>query len=138
MSMVDYTAMIDDIENAPEPTCLESGTEAQLRIISVNTGVSDKNDCGWFAPVFEVLDNPLVKEFNTFFWELEKDKLTDKQYQRGLSDLSKFVKAFNIDLSRPIDWGEDLIGKTGWAILGVKKDDEYGDKNTIRKFVVGA
>jgi hypothetical protein len=41
----------------------------------------------------------------------------------------------NIDYSRPFDWEDDLVGLEGWIILGVKKSDEYGDQNTVKKYV---
>ena len=137
-SMMDLTDLQDEIENAEEPTIAETGEEHHLRIISVGTGTS-KSDEGkdrkWFSPVFEVIGAPMVKEFNTFFWQPDKENLTAKQYERALYSIQVFAASFDIDLSRPIDFNDDLPGKVGWAILGSKKDDEYGEKNTIRKFV---
>lgn len=132
----DYSDLADDIENSQEPTVLEAGSEVKVRIIDVNTGVSDKNGCHWVMPVFDVPDQPLIKEFNYFMWELEKDKLKPKQYERGLNHFKNFAKAFGLDYSRPFEW-EDLIDLEGWVIVGVKKDEEYGDKNTVKKFQTG-
>ena len=135
MSLLDLTGIIDEINDAEEPTYLEKGTEANLRIVSVRTGTSDKNGCDWFSPMYEVMDHPLAMEFNSFLWAPDKDKLTPKQYARALYDIKVFAKAFGIDLSKPIDYEDDLPGNTGWAILGVQKDEEYGDRNTIGKFI---
>ena len=134
-SMMDLTDIQEEIEDAEEPTVAETGEEHHLQIISCGSGTSDKNDCDWFSPVFEVIDKPMVKEFNTFFWVPDKDKLTEKQYKRALYSIQVFSAAFGIDLSQAIDFDDDLPGKKGWAILGSKKDDEYGEKNTIRSFV---
>jgi hypothetical protein len=135
-SLVDYTDIADDVENAPEPQVMEKGTEVKARIISVRTGTSDKNDCNWFMPTFDIPNDPMVKEFNDFFWELDKEHLSDKDYQRALYKFKTFVKAFGLDLSKPIDWIEDLPALEGWLIVGAKKDDEYGEQNTVRKYIM--
>ena len=136
MSLTDYSDLEQEIKDAPEPKILPVGSEVKARIISVRSGTSDKNDCVWYQPVFDVPDDPLVIEFNSFFWELDRDKLTDKQFTRGLSEFQKFATCFDIDYSRPFSWEDDLIGKEGWVILGVKKDDTYGDGNTVKKFII--
>lgn len=135
MSLLDLTSIIDEIEDAQEPTVAAKGSEQKLRIISVSGGLAGKNDCEYFSPTFEVVDAPLVKGFNQFFWVPDKGKLDPKQYARALWDISVFAKAFNIDLARPLDYEDDLPGLTGWAILGIKKSEEYGEQNNIRKFI---
>jgi len=136
MSLVDYSSLESEIENAQEPKVLPVGSEVKARIISVKSGVSEKNDCKWYAPLFDVPDDPMVVEFNTFFWELDKDKLDPKAFARTLNDFKSFAKCFGIDYSRPFSWEDDLLGLEGWVIVGTKKDD-YGEKNTIKKYVVG-
>ena len=101
-------------------------------------GISDKNDAQWYMPVLDVPDNPLAMEFNDFFWDLaDRAKLDEKSQQRSLRKFKMFAQAFGIDYSKPFSWTDDLVGLTGWVILGVKKDDEYGDKNTVSKYVAG-
>ena len=138
MSMLDLTKKADEIMDAQDPTVAESGTEHKLRIISVREGFAGQNDCPYISPVFECMDNPLVKEFSSFLWVPDETKLTEKQYARSLSEFKNFCKAFDIDLSKPLDCEDDLPGHEGWAILGIKKDDEYGEQNTIRKFQIGS
>jgi len=140
MSLLDLTGMIDEIEDAPEPTVADSGTEHKLRIISCRGGEAhSKNsgrDCEYISPVFEVPDAPLVKEFSTFLWIPEKKKLTEKDYARALSDFRIFIKCFGIDISQAFEYQDHLPGHVGWAILGIKDNDEYGEQNTIRKFIL--
>ena len=136
MGLTDYSDMESEIADAKEPTVLPRGSEVLVRIIGVNSGVSDKNDCQWYQPLYEVPDDPMVVEFNDFMWELDKEKLTDKQYARSLRQFQEFAACFSLDYSRPFSWEDDLIGLTGWLIVGVKKDDEYGDKNTRSKYMV--
>jgi len=138
MALTDYSDLEKEIQDAPEPTILNRGAEVKARIISINEGISDKNDAQWYMPTFDVPAQPLVIEFNDFFWDLkEKEKIGDKQYQRLLTKFRKFATAFSLNYSKPFDWIDDLIGLEGWVILGVKKDEEYGDKNNISKYVIG-
>ena len=136
MSMLDLTGIMDDIEGAEEPTIAEPGEEYKLRIISVRGGIAGKTECEYFSPVYEVVDAPMVKEFSDFFWVPDREKLSEKQYARACYALKVFASAFEIDLTRPIDYEDDLPGCEGWAILGSKKDEQYGDQNTVRKYIV--
>jgi hypothetical protein len=141
MSLVDYSSLEDEIKNAPEPRTLPDNTQIEVRIIAVNSGTSEKNsNCIYHSPVFDVPSDPMVKDFNTFFWDLVDAKLKNidpKQQQRNLYSFKEFAEAFKVDLSKPFSWEDNLIGRTGFAILGIKKDPQYGDKNTIKKFVHG-
>jgi hypothetical protein len=136
MSMLDLTGILDDIEGAEEPTIAEKDTEHKLRIVSVRGGEAGSNGCEYFSPVFEVMNAPMVKEFSTFLWVPTRDKMSEKQYARSCYELKMFADAFEIDLSRPIDYEDDLPGREGWAILGIKKSDEYGEQNTIKKYII--
>lgn len=137
MTLTDYSNIEQEIANAEQPKALPAGSEVKARIIDVRTGISDKNDCRWYSVVFDVADDPLVMEFNSFFWELDREKLSAKQFGRGLFEFQQFAKCFDIDYSRPFSWEDDLIGKEGWVILGLKKSNEYGEQNTVKKYVVG-
>ena len=137
MALTDYSDLEQQIKDAPEPKVLPAGSEVKARIINVRSGISDKNDARWYSPVFDVPDDPMVVEFNAFFWELaDRDKLTPKETQRGIYQFGRFAECFGIDYSRPFSWEDDLNGLEGWVILGLKKSEEYGDQNIIKKFVV--
>ncbi len=138
MSLTDYSSLEKEISNAPEPMTLPRGTEVKARIIAVRSGISDKNDAQWYQPVFDIPDEPLAKEFNDFFWDLSDcDKLEEKSALSAMRKFRNFAKAFDLDYSKPFDWEDDLIGLEGWVILGVKKSDEYGDQNTVSKYLAG-
>lgn len=136
MGLSDYSDLEKEIKDAPEPKVLPRGTEVTARIIRVQDGV-DKNDNEYHMVYFDVPDDPMVVEFNIFMYELDREGLNEKQYARALSSFQKFAAAFDIDYSRPFSWEDDLPGKTGDMILGYKKDEEYGDKNTVKQFVAG-
>jgi hypothetical protein len=133
--LTDYSDIEQEIKDAPEPKVLPAGTEVKARIVSTNSGVSDTNDCTWHNVTFDVPEDPMVVEFRSFFWELDREHLTEKQFARSLNDFQKFAECFGLDYSKPFSWEDDLPGMEGWVILGYKKDDEYGDKNTVKKYV---
>ena len=138
MSLTDYSDLEKEIDDAPEPKILPRGSEVLARIIAVNEGVSDKNGAQWYMPIFDVPDDPMVIEFNDFMWDLaDRDKLDPKAAQRAVYKFQRFAQAMGLDYSRPFNWTDDLVGLEGWVILGIKKDDEYGDKNNVSKYVTG-
>ena len=135
--LTDYSDLEKEIDEAPEPITLPKGSEVKARIILVRSGISEKNGAAWYTPVFDVPKNPLVKEFNAFFWDLaDRSKLEEKQAQGALRDFKNFAQAFGIDYSKPFSWEDDLIGKEGWLIVGAKTSDEYGTQNTVSKYLV--
>lgn len=138
MTLTDYSDLEKEIQDAPEMKLLPKGSEVQARIIAIRDGISDKNGAQWYMPVFDVPSEPLCLEFSDFFWDLaDRDKLNAKAAARALRKFKVFAEAFGIDYSRPFSWEDDLVGLTGWVILGVRKDDEYGDSNTVSKYVAG-
>ena len=138
MSLTDYSDLEKEIEGAPEPKILPRGSEVKARIINVREGISDKNGAQWYMPTYDVPDDPMVIEFNDFFWDLaDRDKLDPKSAQRALYKFQKFATAMGLDYSCPFSWMDDLPGLEGWMILGVRKSDEYGDQNTVSKYVAG-
>ena len=138
MSMSDYSDLEQEIKDAPEPQILPAGSEVKMRIITVNSGISEKNDAKWYSVVFDVPSEVLCPSFSDFFWELgDRDKIDPKQFQSALRQFRTFAEAFNIDYSRPFSWEDDLPGLEGWAILKVVKDKsgEYPDKNGVSKYI---
>jgi hypothetical protein len=136
MSFMDFSTVEKEIKDAPKPHILDKGAEVEVRIIGVNEGVSERNNCRWFMPRFDVPRDPMANEFNTFFWNpLDNNKLDEKQKQKNNYNLQQFFACFGVtDLSKFSF--DDLTGKKGWAILGVQKDEEYGDKNYISKYII--
>lgn len=143
MSLTDYSALEEEIKNAPEQEILPTNSEVKLRIVKVDSGIIEdeaKSSYGaeWHSITFDVPAEINCPMFNTFMWDLaSKDKIDPKQFQQALRNFRDFAEAFNIDYSRPFDW-EDLAGLEGWAVLKIVKDKtgEYPDKNGIKKFIV--
>lgn len=135
MALSDYTDLEKEISEAPAPKVLARGTEVKARVIGIREGISDKNDCQWRQVIFDVPDDPMVTEFNDFMWELDKEKLDAKQYQRSLYQFQQFAAAFGLDYSRPFDWEGDVVGLEGWLIVGLRTSDDFGEQNTVKKYI---
>jgi len=142
--LTDYSSMEKEINNVPEPTVLRKGTEVRARIIGVRTGVVEKEGSdycgiGYFSVSFDAPDEPLAKEFSDFFWDLaDREKISNISEKAALGAMRQFrnfAEAFGLDYSRPFDLEDDLPGKTGWLIVGIKHSDEYGDQNTVQKYL---
>ena len=138
MSLIDYSDMEQEINDAQEPTVLPKGTEVKVRIIQVRQETSEKSGNDYLMPLYEVLGDgmEMVKEVSDFLWVLDKENLSAKDYARALDQFKKFAKCFGIDLSRPFDPEEDLVGLEGWIIVGLRKSDEYGEQNNVSKYIL--
>lgn len=121
-----------DTSGAQEPVAVESG-EHQLRVIS-GVVAKDKNNHPYFQPRFDVPAEPRAKDFTDFI-RLPHSEMDEKALNRAKWRLESFKKCFGIEGSR-IDLEQDLPGKMGWAILGVREDPEFGEQNTVRKYIL--
>ena len=129
MSLLDI-----DTTGAQEPKVIPAGSECKVRIIDVRHD-TDKNGNPYLMPRFDIVDEPLAKDF-TDFMGLSYDGQSEKEKERADWKVKTFLASF--DLPDPYKGApEDMQGHTGWAILGVKTDDTYGEQNTVRKYVTG-
>jgi hypothetical protein len=122
------------LEDAPEPKVIDAGKEAKLRIMEVRRD-TDKNDKEYLMPRFEVVGEPTAMDFTDFMYIPDPGWMDEKQLVRNKDKLRKFLSAFGVDLTSTIDLTSDLDGKEGWATLGVRSSDEFGDQNSIRKYL---
>jgi len=121
-----------DVSDAEEPKVVPANEEYKLRILDA-TSANDKNDEPFLLPRFEVVDEPLSKDF-TKFLRLPHDDLNEKQLARAQWGLKLFLTAFELPTKGKVD-PEDMKGKTGWAILGIEENEQYGEQNYVKKFI---
>jgi len=134
--MDENTILEYDLNDTVEPTVLPADTEAELRIVNVRID-NDKNGYPYMMPFFEVANDPYAKEFSHFL-RLPHDEQDAKQLNNTKRRLKIFYDAFGIDYSRGVNPSEDLPGKTGWAILGMRESDFSGEEeNYVKRFVAG-
>jgi len=123
-----------DLNDAKEPAVVPANEEYKLKIVGCKSN-TDKNGNPYILPTFEIPDVPNAKEF-TKFLRLPHKGLNAKQLNNCKWQLKCFFSAFKVDYSKKINVENDLNGRTGWAILGIENDEEYGDKNYVKKFIV--
>jgi len=122
-----------NLSDAQEPKVVDANEEYNLRIIDCT---KDKNKKGndYLLPRFEVVDEPLAKDFTKYIG-LPHDEETEKQQNRTKWNLRTFFECFGVDHSRPVDPEDDLVGQTGWAILGVEDNEAFGEQNYVKRFI---
>lgn len=134
---------LDDIdyENSQEPTAVPADQEYKLRIVDVKTDLStptglptDKNGNYYLLPRFEIIDEPLAKEFTRFIG-LPHEGMDEKKKNSTGYALKTFLAAFDLD-SRSISDPTDMVGAEGWAILGLEETEQYGEQNYVKKFII--
>jgi len=125
-----------DLDDVHEETIIPAGTEAKLRIVSFLKD-KNKNNEDYIMPFYEVLDDPYCKEFGDYM-ALPNDSMSPKEQNRSKLRIKTFKDTFDISFSGTLDIKNDIIGKEGWAILGVGKDQDGNEINRIRRYVSGA
>ena len=124
-----------NVNEAHELEVVEPNQEYKLRIVDVRVG-TDKNDDDYFMPRFEVVDRPYAKDFSYYVKKPKKETMNPRDFNNALLTVKHLCEAFGFDSSRPFDPEDSLPGLEGWAILGKKDSDEYGEQNVIKKFIV--
>jgi len=116
-----------------EPTVHPDGEEVELRIVSFMKS-KDKNGNPFIMPFFEISDDPYSKEFGSYM-PLPNETMSPKERNKATLDIGNFSSAFGIDFSQQLDIKNDLVGKSGWVILGVGKDQDGNPVNKVRKYI---
>lgn len=121
-------------DDAVEPKCVEADEEYQLRITSAKVS-ENKNGNPYLMVFFEVKDEPTAKELSHYF-ELPNGEMNEKRLNQAKWGLKNFFQAIDFDGSREFDPADDLPGCECWAILGLREDEQYGEQNFVKKFLV--
>lgn len=120
----------DDLDDIPELKSLPDGTEAEIVIMSTQTGVGGNGP--WLRAILEIAGDDLAKDIS-FFVPQPSPRDTVKQGYANKRRLRAFFDAFQIpreDWNNPLAWE----GLTAKAILKEEEKGEYGKQNSIRKF----
>lgn len=124
-----------ELDGSQEPYAVKGGEEYKLLIVEVKEGV-DKNGLDFIQPRLEIAGEPFAKDFTHFLHLPNKEKMSEKQLNRVRYNLKSFCQCFEIDTSRPSSPVDDWPGSEGFAILGLRTDDQYGEQNYISKLVL--
>lgn len=135
MSFLDF-----NFNDVPELKALDEGeyelrlTKAEMR--TVNNANSTYNGAQFILLSFDVPAKADSKGIShTLFLPREEDD--EKQKNNRLRGMKAFFDAFGIDYNQGVDIDAlNTSGATGWALLKVEEDPEYGEQNRIRRFIV--
>ncbi len=122
-----------NLDDVVEPRTVDADEEVELRIVDVRKD-TDKNGYPYYLPRFEVVGDDYAKEF-TQFVRIPHSDLNAKESNNAKYRLKVFFDTFDIDYSRGVST-EDMVGKTGWAILGVRDNDFTNEEeNYVKRFI---
>ncbi|TET81252.1 hypothetical protein E3J38_04235 [candidate division TA06 bacterium] len=123
-----------DVETtgAQEPKAMSMG-EYKIRVVGALIDI-DKNNHPYFLPRFEIPSEPYSKDF-TSFHGLPHDEMTEKQLNQSKWWLEQFKLCFGLALEGKLTI-DQMLRLEGWAILGSKDDPQWGEGNTIRRYLV--
>lgn len=129
-----------NLNDVVEPRTVSGGEEYRLRILDVkrddqdnNRLPTDKNGYRYLMPIFEIPDEIGARNFNHYI-RLPSDDMSSKEKNDAKYRIKQFLECFDFDPDNPPEL-DGIGGAEGYAILGERSDPEYGDQNTIRRFV---
>lgn len=133
---------LDDVNfnDVVEPHVVSAGEEYRIRILDIKKDEDgslprNKNGDRYLMPLFDIPDEVGAISFNDYMG-LPTSEQSDKERNAVKYKIQQFLKCFGFDPSDLPDDPDDLVGADGYAILGVKNDAEYGDKNFVRRYLV--
>lgn len=106
--------------------------EYELRVLFIEQ-VTASTGKPMISARFEILGEPNAAEVYHNFM-LPTGSEDERQSNNMRRRIRQFFEAFDIDFTATVDL-VDVVGLTGWAILGERDDEEYGKSNTIRRWV---
>lgn len=84
---------------------------------------------------FSIVDDPSAAPvFHNLLGALQED--SEELKQRWVNNLAQFLAVFGLsDVEDEETLLEEAIGAEGKCVLRIESDDEYGERNTISRFV---
>jgi hypothetical protein len=123
------------LDDAHDTYAMPDGTECQLEILTVTKAV-DKNKEEYWRVRTEIVNEPYSKEV-TIFIRLPNPRIMDaKQLNEARLKLRDFVQCFSIEMSGPFNPAIAWPRRRGWVILRAETSEEYGNQNSVKKFIV--
>lgn len=135
MSESDDETLDMDTSDVYDEVVHPTGTECQVRIISVDSSYSEKAEAKFWRISLEDANDPHVKRFSYFLWfEGKKDDVRRRNNKK--KEFMNFRAAFGLAEGQPVS-KNDLPGSIAWCILRKKETVEYGEQNEVSKWIAG-
>lgn len=123
-----------DVTGAQEPKTMPEG-EYLLVLLGVSTEVGKDSNKPYLAVRFEIMDEPFAKEIYHIISLPDKDD-SEKVANGKAFRVREFFDCLGIPYGSDGAELEGCEGNTCWAQL-IEREDDYGVKNIIKKFIPG-
>ena len=123
-----------NLADVPDLTTVPGGTEVEVQISSLEQEESKAGN-PMLTCRLKILNEEnvgLITNYLTLPIEADDDETKNSKLRR----LKRFCESFGIDFANGIDL-EASRGKTSWAIVNEEISEEFGAKNTVKRFVAG-
>lgn len=134
----DQPSFIDlALDQTPELSVVPPDQEYQLKIVKVTAKVSKgeaTSGQNLLLFLFSLPEEPDTRMI-TYPVMLPSSELDEADNNDRKRQLKRVLEAFDWDVSKGFN-PDELVGLTGWAVLGVESDPQYGEQNKIKAFVV--
>lgn len=135
--MTEETSMLDlSFDNVVEYEARPEG-EYELRLEEVMQGQGDKGK--YIRARLQIVGDDFAKEISHVMM-LPQDGDDARKKNNRLLAIQRFYDAFGIDYkSGPVNLAQySNQGLTAWGILRLENNDQYGDQNSVRRWITGA
>ena len=128
MSLLDY-----DVDSVPELTTMAAGAH-QVKIVSaeIRQQKPEKGTSSFLYLRLVPTEDPNAKDIGHVIM-LPDDNKDERENNSRLRRLKEFVMAFGLQIPLDTDTMTDTVGV---GVLSQEDDEEYGEQNRIRRFLV--
>jgi len=122
--------------DVPTLKVLDEGAEVKLRVVSAELAPSKAGKLQLTVRL-DCPDDELVDDIYLYItWPTQDLKASDpKKFVKSVNYLNDFWSCFGIDASQGVDVARDLVGATGWLLVG-QEEYEGKMKNKVKKLIL--
>ncbi len=121
------------LNDVPELKTVEAGTEVEVQLASFEKTESKAGKPMLSCRLQITSEADVQAVFNYLSLPVAEDDESTKNSK--LRRIQRFADAFGIDYSSGSIDLEASVGKSAWVVLNEESDEEYGTRNTVKRFV---
>ena len=125
-----------NLDEVPELHAVPGNREYRLKVRDANVQESKGDQTAGQDLIlmrFNIEDEPDTKQV-TYPIMLPHDSLDEEQNNNRKRQLKRVVEALGLDPASGFNI-EELVGEECWAILTVEESAQYGETNSIKRFI---
>jgi len=126
-------------KDVPDLRVIPEGTEVLLTIKEAKFTVKEESGNKFIQLKLADMGDPSVKKvYENIF--LPRDDDDEDKKQNKLRRIKQFCEAFQVDLNQcevndATKEIQALVGASGWVIVSVDTDSQYGESNNIARYI---